>query len=115
MYSLAELVAFAEAHNPETRAAWENARAQASAAGIARSELFPQLAAIAFGGVGRAEVPSRDSADLCLGIATLRLQAFSAALRSTFTLARKSSRTSDCAASGILGGAVTSKTPFNTQ
>src|SRR5262249_4380539 len=58
VYSLAELVAFAEAHNPETRAAWESARAQASAAGIARSELFPQLAAIAFGGVDRAEVPS---------------------------------------------------------
>jgi outer membrane protein TolC len=58
VYSLAELVAFAEAHNPETRSAWENARAQAAAAGIARSELFPQLAAIAFGGVDRAEIPS---------------------------------------------------------
>ena len=61
VYSLAELVAFAEAHNPETRAAWEKARAQASAAGIARSELFPHLAAIAFGGVERVEVPSGQS------------------------------------------------------
>ena len=60
-------------------------------------------------------IPSRDPADLCLGIATLRLQASSAALSSTFTLARKSSRPSACAASGILGGAVTGKTPFNTQ
>ena len=60
-------------------------------------------------------IPSRDSADLCLGIATLLLQTFSAALPSTFTLARKSSRSSACAASGILARAVTNKTPFNTQ
>src|SRR5215468_291732 len=58
VYSLAELVAFAEAHNPETRAAWENARAQASAVGVARSELYPQLAAIAFASISRAEIPS---------------------------------------------------------
>jgi hypothetical protein len=29
-YSLAELIDLAEAHNPETRVAWENARAQAA-------------------------------------------------------------------------------------
>ena len=52
-YSLAELIDRAEAHNPETRVAWENARAQAAAAGIARSELFPTLAAIALSGVDR--------------------------------------------------------------
>jgi outer membrane protein len=46
-YSLAELVDLAEAHNPETRAAWELARAQAAALGVARSELFPVLAVIA--------------------------------------------------------------------
>src|SRR6267142_199556 len=60
-------------------------------------------------------IPSRDSADLCLGIATLHLQAFSAPLPSSFMLARKSPRPSCCAASGILGRAVTAKTPFNTQ
>ena len=60
-------------------------------------------------------IPSRDSADLCLGIATLPLQAFSAALPSTTTLSNKFSHPSACAASGILGGAVTGKTPFNTQ
>ena len=60
-------------------------------------------------------IPSRDSADLCLGIATLHLQAFSAPLPSSLMLARKSQRPSACAASGILGGAVTGKTPFNTQ
>ena len=57
VYSLAELIDLAEAHNPETRVAWENARAQAAARGIARSELFPTLAAVAFAGVDRNEVP----------------------------------------------------------
>ncbi len=60
-------------------------------------------------------IPSRDSADLCLGIATLHLQAFSAPLPSSFMLARKSPHPSACAASGVLGRAVTAKTPFNTQ
>ena len=55
IYSLAELIDFAEAHNPETRVAWENARAQAAAVGIARSELFPTLAAVALSGVDRQE------------------------------------------------------------
>jgi hypothetical protein len=59
--------------------------------------------------------PSRGSADLCLGNATLCVQAFPAALPSTIKLARQSSRSSACVASGILGGAVTGKTPFNTQ
>src|SRR6267143_3812438 len=40
-YSLAELVNLAEAHNPETRLAWERARSQAAALGVARSELYP--------------------------------------------------------------------------
>ena len=55
IYSLAELIDLAEGHNPETRAAWENARAQAAALGIARSELFPTLAAVALAGVDRSE------------------------------------------------------------
>jgi len=46
-YSLAELIDLAEAHNPETRQAWETARSQASALGVARSELYPTLAAAA--------------------------------------------------------------------
>jgi outer membrane protein TolC len=57
IYSLAELIDLAEAHNPETRVAWENARAQAAAVGIARSDLFPALAAVALSGVDRNEVP----------------------------------------------------------
>jgi len=54
-YSLAELIDLAEANNPETRVAWEGARAQAAALGIARSELFPTLAAVALTGVDRQE------------------------------------------------------------
>jgi outer membrane protein TolC len=56
-YSLAELIDLAEAHNPETRVAWENARAEAAALGIARSELYPTLSAVALAGVDRTEVP----------------------------------------------------------
>lgn len=46
-YSLAELIDFAQANNPETRLAWERARAQVAALGVARSELYPTLAAVA--------------------------------------------------------------------
>src|ERR1700744_6113020 len=37
-YTLAELIDFAESNNPQTRIAWENARVQAAALGIARAE-----------------------------------------------------------------------------
>ncbi len=56
-YSLAELIDLAEAHNPETRVAWENAAAQGAALGIARSELYPTISAVALTGVDREEVP----------------------------------------------------------
>jgi outer membrane protein len=49
-YSLAELIDLAETHSPETRVAWENARAEAAALGIARSELYPTLSAVALSG-----------------------------------------------------------------
>src|SRR5271156_453723 len=57
VYSLAELIGLAEANNPETRVAWEGARAQAAALGISRSELYPVLSAVALSGVDRSEVP----------------------------------------------------------
>ena len=47
----------AESHNPETRVAWENARAGAAALGIARSELYPTLVSLAQLGVDREEIP----------------------------------------------------------
>ena len=55
-YTLAELVDLAEAHNPETRLAWERARAQAATLGIARSELYPILAAVALSETDRSEI-----------------------------------------------------------
>src|SRR6516164_4608570 len=55
-YSLAELVDLAESHNPQTRLAWERARAQAAALGIARSELYPMLVAVALSQTNRQEI-----------------------------------------------------------
>src|SRR5258708_29494035 len=52
-YSLSELIDLAESHNPETRVAWERARAQAAAWGVAHSELYPTVAAAALAGVDR--------------------------------------------------------------
>lgn len=48
-YSLAELIDLAEEHNPETRAAWERAKAAAAAVGISRSAFLPVLSAFALG------------------------------------------------------------------
>jgi outer membrane protein len=54
-YSLAELVDLAEAHNPSTRVAWEQARARAASLGISRSELYPTLSAAALSQTSRSE------------------------------------------------------------
>jgi outer membrane protein len=55
-YSLAELIDLAEEHNPETRLAWQQAKARAAALGIARSALYPTLAAVAVGSTARAQI-----------------------------------------------------------
>jgi outer membrane protein len=55
-YSLAELIDLAEAQNPQTRLAWERARSQAGALGIARSELYPTLAAVALSQLNRVDI-----------------------------------------------------------
>lgn len=47
VYTLSDLVDVAEQGNPETRIVWERAKQRAAALGIARSALFPALAAIA--------------------------------------------------------------------
>src|SRR4030088_2979657 len=57
VYSLAELVDLAQTHNPETRVAWERARAQLAGLGIALSELYPTVAAIALSQTDRQEAP----------------------------------------------------------
>ena len=63
-YSLVELIDLAEAHNPETRLAWERARAQAALLGVARSELYPFLAATALSRVTRYQNFSGTTIDL---------------------------------------------------
>jgi outer membrane protein len=55
-YTLSELIDLAEAHNPETRLAWERARSHAAALGLARSELYPILAAAAVSETERDQV-----------------------------------------------------------
>src|SRR6201988_1054451 len=56
IYSLGELIDFAQSHNPATRVAWERARAQAAALGVARSELYPTLAAAALSRAQRSSI-----------------------------------------------------------
>ena len=53
VYSLPELIDLAEEHNPQTRFGWERAKAEAAALGVARSEWYPVLGAIASGQVDR--------------------------------------------------------------
>jgi len=55
-YSLSELVDLAESHNPQTRLAWERARSQAAALGVARSDLYPTLVAVALSQTVRQEI-----------------------------------------------------------
>src|SRR5215471_12617472 len=47
IYTLSELVNIGEENNPETRVAWENAKARAADVGIAQSALYPTLSAAA--------------------------------------------------------------------
>ncbi len=56
IYSLSELVNVAEQNNPETRVAWENAKARAADLGIAKSTLYPTLAAEVLAGTTRAGI-----------------------------------------------------------
>ena len=46
-YTLAELVDLAESHNPDTRVAWQEAKARAQSLGVAESALFPTISAVA--------------------------------------------------------------------
>ncbi|MGC1294354.1 MAG: TolC family protein, partial [Alloacidobacterium sp.] len=55
-YTLAELIDLAEQHNPETRLAWQQAKARAAALGIARGALYPTLAALAVANTSRVQV-----------------------------------------------------------
>ncbi len=55
-YTLSELVSIAEQNNPDTRVAWENAKARAAELGIAESTLYPTLAAAALAGSTRNDI-----------------------------------------------------------
>lgn len=47
VYTLSELIDYAESHNPETRVAWERAKQAAAEVGVARAALFPTVAVAA--------------------------------------------------------------------
>ena len=55
-YALADLVNIAEQNNPETRVAWENAKARAADLGISRATLYPTLAAVAVASSARDQI-----------------------------------------------------------
>jgi outer membrane protein len=55
-YTLAELVDLAERNNPETRVAWEDAKARAADLGISKASLYPTLAAVALADTSRGEL-----------------------------------------------------------
>ena len=56
IYTLPELVNLAEQNNPETRVAWENAKARAAELGISKASLYPTLAAVLVAQTGRNNV-----------------------------------------------------------
>lgn len=53
VFTLPELIDLAQQHNPETRVAWEQARARAASLGIARSAFLPTIAAVALAATER--------------------------------------------------------------
>lgn len=55
-YTLADLIDLAEQRNPQTRYAWQQAKARAAQLGIARSEWYPTFAALAVASTARARV-----------------------------------------------------------
>jgi outer membrane protein len=57
-YDLPALIDLAERSNPDTRAAWETARAAAAAVGIVESSYLPQLSLEAIGGFQRTPLPA---------------------------------------------------------
>ncbi len=56
IYSLPELVNIAEQNNPETRVAWQNAKARAADLGIVQSTLYPTMAAAVLAETARAGI-----------------------------------------------------------
>ena len=57
-YDLAQLIDLAERNSPDTRAAWEEARAAAAAIGLAEAAYLPQLSFQAIGGFEHTPLPA---------------------------------------------------------
>jgi outer membrane protein len=53
VYTLPELIDLAELHNPDTRVAWQSAKAKLAEVGLAESELYPSVAAVAIASTWR--------------------------------------------------------------
>ena len=53
LYTLPELIDIAEHNNPDTRVAWENAKARAGDLGISKATLYPTMAAALLAGSAR--------------------------------------------------------------
>src|SRR6202007_1110038 len=53
VYTLPELIDLAELHNPDTRVAWQNAKAKLAEVGMAESALYPSVAAVAIASTWR--------------------------------------------------------------
>jgi TolC family type I secretion outer membrane protein len=79
-YTLSELVDIAEQNNPDTRVAWENAKARAADLGIAKAALYPTLAAAA--------LAESDRLNVLLGASYYRhtTETFSPVLRLDYTI-----------------------------
>src|SRR6202046_2031022 len=56
IYTLPDLIDVAEQNNPETRVAWENAKARAAELGISKASLYPTLAAVALADTNRSQL-----------------------------------------------------------
>ncbi len=56
VYSLSDLVNLAEQNNPETRVAWENAKARAADLGVSKATLYPTLTALALADSSRVDI-----------------------------------------------------------
>jgi outer membrane protein len=57
-YGLVELIDLAQRNNPQTRAAWEAARAAAAAEGLVESAYLPQISLEALGGLEHTPLPA---------------------------------------------------------
>jgi outer membrane protein len=56
VYSLSDLVNLAEQNNPDTRVAWENAKARAADLGVSKATLYPTLTALALADSSRVDI-----------------------------------------------------------